>query len=442
MISARPSEENVDKILPPLLSKAAAALENDDSLLALQTLKEARKLRLPKRSPELDSFWHSLYKRLARLELRDIYEENILAGGLSGEVADYRCGLLVLADNKTLKFVKNPDSKAPGTVEVRLSTAPVSVSLSPGAVIAAALTDDGHLWLFNPLTGAGAGQALAHVGAGCVTRFRSDGRRLFTAGVDGQLKMWDTAHGYLDKGTPLLVKKLSEHPLQAMAFSPNGRLLSISDGYVEYRLPADKLSGPVRTLPMTGPGQEPRKLVGLEADPFNRYLLSAHQEGLTFHPLFDTDWRADLGNLGSAAQALALSPDARLLAVALTDGRLLLGLAPDQKQNTFLPIRRIESGPICYLGFSADSSHLLTAGRTGVGIYSLDWDLEPVQTRPWNKMAEIILGNFASRHISTPFSEKMAEAFLTELINSGLTGHDRKSTINRLKEALDRLNGS
>jgi hypothetical protein len=252
--------------------------------------------------------------------------------------------------------------------------------------------------------------------------------------------MWDTSHGYLDKGTPLLVKKISERSLQAMAFTSNGRLLSVTDGYVEYRLAVDNLNGPIRALPMAGPGQEPRNLTGLVADPFNRYILAAHQDGLTFHPLFDTNWRADLSALGSGAMALAISADARLMAVALADGRFLLGLAPNQLQPSFLPVRRMESSQIRYLGFAADSSHLLASSRAGVGIYSLDWDLESPRLRAWDKKAGVALSNIVARYAPSAYTEAMGQDFLLELSQAGLTGLDPKVATSRLKEALDRLN--
>ncbi|MDR0356133.1 MAG: hypothetical protein LBJ64_10440, partial [Deltaproteobacteria bacterium] len=304
--------------------------------------------------------------------------------------------------------------------------------------VAAVLTDDGHLWLFNPLTGAGAGQAQAHSGSGRAARFSPDGRRLFTAGDDGELKMWDTGHGYLDKGAPLLVRKLSEHPLQAMAFSPNCRLLSVTDGRAEFRLPADKLSGPVRTLPLAAPGQAARNITAYAADPFNRYIFSAHQEGITFHPLFDTDWKAETGSFESGASALAISPDARLLAAALNDGRLLIGLAPDHLQNAFLPMRRIESGQVHYLGFARDNTHLLAVGRHGAAVYGLDWNLEPIRNRPWDKKSDVVLRNFLASCPNRFYTQNLFQAFVVEMCSCGLVGHDPKALQSRLQDALDK----
>ncbi|MDR2301758.1 MAG: protein kinase [Deltaproteobacteria bacterium] len=437
MIATKASEDVGKTLMPQLLAKAAAAIEAGDDSGALVALKEARNLGTHERSVELDSLWRSLYGKLNRLDLREILEER--SPGLSGEVADYKAGVLVLYDGKSLKFVKNPNSQAPGAVEVRLSSPPVSVDLTNDGSIAAALTEDGHLWLFNPLTGAGAGQALAHTGSGRSARFRPDGRILFTAGDDGELKTWDTSHGYLDKGTPLLVRKLSERPLKAMALSPNCRILSVSDGLLEYRLGADKVTGPVRTMPMSGPGQEVRVLTALVADPFNRYLLSAHQDGLTFHPLFDTDWRLDPGDLGSPPQALAISHDARLLAVALADGRLILGLAPEEGQKSFVPLRRLEAGPARYLSFAPDATHLLAVSKNAVVIYGLYWDLDVAKPRAWDKKAGIVLGNFTAQKGPKAFSEALGQEFLIELNNCGLTGLDPITALSRLKEALDKL---
>jgi WD40 repeat protein len=269
-----------------------------------------------------------------------------------------------------------------------------------------------------------------------VARFRPDGRRLFTAGDDGELKMWDTGHGYLDKGTPLLVRKLSERPLLDMVFTPNCRLLSVTDGYLEYRLPADRATGPVRTFPMTGPGEPAKDIRGYAADPFDRYAVSAHQDGLSFHPLFDTDWRADLSGLGSAARALAISPDARLWAVALADGRLLVGLAPDELEKSFLPVRRLESGPVFHLGFSPDSGHLLAAGRHGVDIYGLDWNLELPAPRGWDDRAGAVLRNFAASRPGQLYTEAVFHSFLAELAGGGVTGCDPETVRGRLRETL------
>jgi serine/threonine protein kinase len=436
MISESSDNDAAARLLPQLLTKARQALETNNYTSALDKLKQARRLPLSKRTTELDALWRSLYGSLMRTELKDIFDESWLPSGLGGEVACFGGEVLVVGDDKNLRFLKNPQTSSPSITEIRLASPPTAMASSFDGSMVAVMTQDGHLWLFNPQTGAGAGQAMAHSKSGGAAAFRPDGRRLFTAGADGELKMWDTAYGYLDKGTPLLVKKLSEYPLKAMAFSPNGRILSVTDGLVEFRLPADKINGPMRTLPMANPGDGPRRIKSLVADPFNRFLLSAHETGLTFHPLFDTDWKADLGAVDSEVSACAISFDARLWALSLNDGRLLVGLGPDGHKNTFLPLRRLEIGNIHFLSFSQDNAFLFSVGKTGLGLHALDWELEVAQSRSWDKKSEMILTNFMARQADNQYSGKMLDSLAKEMADSGLIGLDPQKVSSRLRETV------
>ncbi|MDR1546352.1 MAG: protein kinase [Deltaproteobacteria bacterium] len=429
--------ETADRLLAPLLAEAAAAVEAGRVEAALELLQKARTLPLPERSAELDALWRSLYGHAVRLELRDVVEER--SGDMAGEAAACGGSALALCRDRRLAFVTNPQSAAASMVEKKLANQPLAVTVASDGSLAAALTKDGHLWLFKPQTGAGAGQALAHPGGGRTLAFRPDRRRLFTGGDEGELKMWDTGHGYLDKGTPLLVRKLSENPLIAMAVSSNGRILSVTDGLVEYRLSADKPAAPTRSLPMAAPGEGPRAIAALAADPFNRYLVSAHEAGLTFHPLFDTDWKADLGDLEAGATAVAVSPDARLWAVALADGRLLVGWAPDERKSAFLPVRRLETGGIHFLSFSPDNAFLLAVGRSRATVYGLDWSLETASSRSWDKRAEMALLNFMAKQADAPFSDNLVQALSAELAAAGLYGLDPQNVAVRLKEAVDKI---
>ncbi|MDR2444219.1 MAG: protein kinase, partial [Deltaproteobacteria bacterium] len=219
-IGEQGEDDAAEKLLPPLLTKAREALSQNHPLEALEALNEARRLPVSRRPAELDTLWRTLYGPLVRGDLRDILEERLLPGSLNGDVACYGGDVLVIGDEKHLKFLRNPQSSTPAISELRLANPPAAMAPNMDGTLVAVLTQDGHLWLFNPRTGAGAGQAVAHSGTGGAAAFRPDGRRLFTAGRDGELKMWDTSYGYLDKGTPLLVKKLSEHPLTAVTFSP------------------------------------------------------------------------------------------------------------------------------------------------------------------------------------------------------------------------------
>jgi serine/threonine protein kinase/streptogramin lyase len=435
-ISDRGAGEDFQKRLPPLLERARGALAAADLAGALETLREARRLPLPKRSDELDGLWRSLYLKTDRGDLKDVVEYRTLPAGSSGEVAARAGDLLMIGDGTALRFLRNPESASPTAVELRLASRPAALAAAPDGSLAATLTIDGHLWLFNPLTGAGAGQTLGHGPGPGAAAFRPDGRRLFTVGADGELKMWDTSHGYLDKGAPLLVRKLSERPLSALAAAPNGRLISATDGLVEYRLAIDKMSGPVRSLPMAAPGEGAREVRAIVADPLSRFLVSSHEAGLSFHPLFDTDWRADLSAVDAGATALAISPDARLWAVGLADGRLLVGLGPDEIKSAFLPVRRLESGLIHHLSFSADCSCLIAVGQSGVCVHGLDFDLEPPSPRSWDKRADQILRALMAKRPDTAFSEELLKLLLADLASAGLPGLDGRTAVARLKEAL------
>lgn len=422
--------------LPPLLDKAKEAVAAADLAGALELLREARRLPLPKRSEELDSLWRSLYSRCDRGDLRDVLEDKTLAAGSAGEVAARAGDLMLIGDQNVLRFLRNPESASPAAVELKLASQPAALAATSDGAIAATLTLDGHLWLFNPSTGAGAGQALAHGPGPGAAVFRPDGKRLFTAGSDGELKMWDTSYGYLDKGTPLLVRKLSEKPLSALSMTPNGRIVSVTDGLIEYRLSVDKITGPIRNLPMASPGDPPRDVRAICADPLSRFLISVHDLGLGFHPLFDTDWRADLSAVDFGASAMAMSPDARLWAVGLSDGRLLVGLAPDEQKKAFLPIRRLESGSIHHLSFSPDNAYLTTVGKTAVCVHSLDFNLEPPAPRNWDKRSEQVLRNLLAKRADTAYSEDLLKILLADMASAGLPGLDRRAVTIRLKEAL------
>jgi serine/threonine protein kinase len=429
-------EGPVRRLLAPLLATAREAVASGDYVQALERLREARRLPQAVGSDEMHELWRSLYGHAARTGLRDVRLEKGLGGDFSCELAASDGSLLVLAGNRRLLFVKKAATPAPASLETKLADPPTAVALAPGGAIAAALTEDGHLWLFNPETGTGAGQALAHSRPGRALSFSPDGKRLFTAGDDGDLKMWDTGHGYLDKGTPLLVRKLSDYPLQGLCVTPNGRLISVTDGLFEYRLSAEKMTGPVRSIPLGPEGAPPRTLRGLSADPFNRYLISVWPEGLGFHPLFDTDWRPELSGLEGSPAALAISPDARLWALALSDGRLLAGLAPGEAGAAFLPMRRLESGPIGFLCFATDGSALMGAGRDGLAVFGLDWNLEPAQSQGWDKKAELILSNFLARNREAIMSEELSQSFREALALAGLPGLDPAVASNRLREAI------
>ncbi|MDR1165189.1 MAG: protein kinase [Deltaproteobacteria bacterium] len=431
-----PDGAETQKLVSPILAAAKKALEDKNYPKALELLQDVRRYPEAVGAPDFTESWRALYNICVRAELKDIVDAKTPSASLKGDSAAYCQGLLLLSNQRQLTFIKNFLSPAPSYLETKLANPPVALAISNGGHIAATLTQDGHLWLFNPENGSGLGQALAHGSTARCLAFGRDDRRLYTAGDDGELKMWDMGHGYLDKGTPLLVRKLSDRALCGLAVSPNGRVIQVLDGEREYRLNAEKMGGPVKSFPLSLAGKAPYHLTSLAADPFNRYLLSAWEEGSFFHQLFDTDWKPDLSNLEGVVTALAVSPDARLWAAAQNGGRLFLGFAPQENRLTFLPIKSLETGVIHFLRFTSDNSHLLAVGQNGLSLYYLDWNLELPQSQGWDKKAEMILHNFMARRHDVQYSDSLALALKKDLATAGMPQMDGNIIINRLKDAI------
>jgi WD40 repeat protein len=411
-------------------------LEEKNAIKALGHLTEARRYAEAISQPDFMELWALLYNYCSRQDLMDVIDIRTPSSSLKGDNAIYKKDLLVITSGQKLAFIKNFNTPVAGFVETKLANHPVALAISNSAEIAATLTQDGHLWLFNPINGAGMGQALAHNGPARAIAFSLDDRRLYTAGDDGSLKMWDTGHGYLDKGTPLLVRRISELPITGMALSPNGRLITVVDGVYEYRLSAEKISGPIRNYPIVFPGRSPYHLRSLMADPFNRYLLSSWEEGVFFHQLFDTDWRPDLSNLAGVVGALAISPDSRLWALSQADGRLVVGYAPQENCLEFLPLKSLDVGAVHYLHFMEDNAHLLAVGQNGLSIFFLDWNLSMPQSQGWDKKAELILGNFMARYLEPHYSETIYQSLKRDLTLAGMPSLDNNLIISRLKDAI------
>ncbi|MDR2611493.1 MAG: protein kinase [Deltaproteobacteria bacterium] len=431
----QPDRDGGRRMMAPLLAAAERSLEERNTERALLQLSEARAVPGARTAPDFLALWRRLYLRCARPQLADILEEGSPQAGLKAEAAACRGDLLVAAGGSRLAFDKGFGTAAATAAEARLASPPVSCSVSPAGDMAACVTQDGHLWLFNPESGGGLGQALAHAGAARGLSFSRDGTRLFTAGDDGSLKMWDTGHGYLDKGTPLLVRRLSEGPLAGLCVSPNGRTLSVFDSDSEYRLPAEKMSGTVRRIPAGLPGGVAGRLSGVAADPFSRYLVSGWEQGILFHPLFDTDWRPDLSRLQGSCTALAVSPDSRLWAAA-SPGRILVGWAPQERQTGFLPIKTLQAAGTHFLCFSPDSATLLAAGRNGLSLHFLDWDLEPAKPQGWDRRAELVLAAFLAGKKEVRATEEAARELKDALASAGMPAIDLNIAAGRLREAV------
>jgi serine/threonine protein kinase len=422
------------RIFAPLVAAAERSLGERNIEKALLQLSEARSIPGAKAAGDFVALWRRLYGSCMRTALPDIVEEGGVQAGLSAEAAAEGAGILALAGGSRLSFVKGLGAASSAAAEARLASPPVSCAVSAQGDMAACVTQDGHLWLFNPETGGGLGQAMAHGGAARAMSFSRDGRRLFTAGDDGYLKMWDTGHGYLDKGTPLLVRRLSDSALCGLCVSANGRNLSVFDAHFEYRLSAEKMSGTVKSFPAGLPDGEQGRLRSLAGDPFSRYIVSGWEEGTLFHPLFDTDWRPDLSRLQGPCTAVAVSPDSRLWAAA-SPGRILVGWAPQERQTAFLPVKALQTQGVHFLSFSRDSALLAAVGRGGLTLHFLDWDLEPSKPQGWDRKAELALNAFLAGKRELRLSDETARELKEELAAAGMPSIDLNIAAGRLKEA-------
>jgi serine/threonine protein kinase len=428
------------KTAEPLLKEARRLISEKTPLLALEPLLEARRQREALGLPEFREAWSALYSVCDRPELLDADEDQAADSGPGGALSARAGDFLAVADRGSVSFVKNFPGPQKTAREARLASPPEALALSRDGRMAAALTQDGHLWLFDPENAAGLGQAQAHPGPARALAFSVCGRRLFTGDDSGEFKMWDTRHGYLDKGTPLLVKRLSQRPLARITPLLNGRQVSVLSLEAEYRLTLEKIAGPVKSFPLAFPSGPPYGFLDLAMDPFNRYLVSSWREGVVFHQLFDTDWRPDLSALEGTAAALAVSPDARLWAAATVDGRLFLGRAPQREDPSFKVLKTLSAAEARFLDFTSDHAGLVAVGPPGIRLFRLDWALEPPLARGWDRTAEQTLGNFLARNPALAYSEKALADFKSELSRAGHPAMDPFILARRLQDALGRWN--
>ncbi|MDR2339498.1 MAG: protein kinase [Deltaproteobacteria bacterium] len=422
------------RVLAPLLEEAKARMAQGDHTGAFSTLTEARRHPEALDMPAFRAQWGALYNLLDRRIPQDMREG--VASPLRGDLFAVRGGRIALSEGPRLSFCGDPQDPLAFRKDLKLASRPVALALSNSGKICAALTEDGHLWLFDPANGQGLGQAIAHQGAGKALAFSRCDRKLFTAGPDGELKMWDTRHGYLDKGTPLLVRTLSQRPLLHVLPTPDGELLSVLAEEAEYRIPASKPGGPLKSFPIAFASRPPWSFLALAADPFNRYILSSWREGIIFHQLYDTDWTPDLSAMEGMVTALAVSPDARLWAASFADGRLAVGEAPSKEAPAFRAVRTIAGAGGRFLHFPEDNARLLSMGPDGTRSFDLDWDLGAPGPQGWDWRAEQVLRNFRARDPEPMSADKALRELREGLRVAGLPALDGNIAAHRLKESM------
>jgi WD40 repeat protein len=184
--------------------------------------------------------------------------------------------------------------------------APVVLSAAHGGV---------RLW--NAVSGAEIGQALANPAAITSAVVSRDGRRIATGGADGSVRLWDL-RGRMTGELERFGARAS-----ALAFSPDGAWLA-----------AGSASGAVRVWQTTQ--RKPGALLGSHTDTVTR---------------------------------MAFSPDARRLASASEDNTVRVW---DPAGRRLLEDLRRHSDTVEHIAFSADGRHLATAGADGLAVI---WDM-------------------------------------------------------------------
>jgi eukaryotic-like serine/threonine-protein kinase len=183
--------------------------------------------------------------------------------------------------------------------------------------------------------------------------FSPDGRRLATAGANGQARLWD-----ISTGSTLSRPLKHEAPIRVIAFSPDGRWLATAGDEAMIRR-WDALAGEPVGEPI--PDEAPVTALCFSSD--GSRIAATNGPGQPFL------WDAATGRPVHAPDrsrarvcAVAFSPDGVTLAVACDDGEVTL-----REAATGRPLGEpLEHGsPVGALGFDADGRRLLTGSRDG-----------------------------------------------------------------------------
>jgi WD40 repeat protein/tRNA A-37 threonylcarbamoyl transferase component Bud32 len=210
----------------------------------------------------------------------------------------------------------------------------------------------------------GRSNLLAHTGRARALAFRSDGKRLATAGgpagKPGEVKVWDPLDGRLLSTLP----PGHTDAIESVAFSPDGRLLATGGSDRTLRL-WDAESGKARAV-LRG---HTRYVTGAAFSPDGKRLVSTCGDGLV--RLWDVA-RAlagqdalllELRGHSGEVTAAAFSPDGNLVASAGLDETVRLWDAATGEHRHTL---RGHEGEVLALAFSPNGSLLVSAGGPGL----------------------------------------------------------------------------
>ncbi|MEV6298419.1 pentapeptide repeat-containing protein [Actinoplanes sp. NPDC051861] len=231
-----------------------------------------------------------------------------------------------------------------------------AIAYAPSGDRLASAGDDRQIHLWDPAKGTVTATMAGHRGWIRTLSFSADGRRLASAGDDGTVRIWDSESGHE-------VHTLTGHAgiVHSIAYYPDGPTLASA--------------GTDRTVRMwdANDGKQTRTLRGGAAD--SRALCFSPLETEPWMAVGSDDgsvriWSATAGDQprvlsrpggsGSAVAAVAVSPDAKILAAGGSDGTIRMW---DLTTDTLLePPLAGHIDAVRALSFAPDGQHLASGG--------------------------------------------------------------------------------
>ncbi|MGD8585482.1 MAG: protein kinase [Chloroflexota bacterium] len=213
---------------------------------------------------------------------------------------------------------------------------------------------------------------LAYASGATGLAYSPNGQLLASAGENGSVFIWDSGTG--DKKLTITGHGPSASPgvfegIFSVAFSPDGKWLATggADGNIMVWDIGDLYDGGSMGEMMDA-GQELFSLSGhesavldVEFSPDGRLLASSDYDALAI--VWDLGTREPLFDIRTAASLIGdvdFSPDGRLLALASHDG--FARVWDVAKQREWLKLYHAESGGVCEVAFSPDSTQLVATG--------------------------------------------------------------------------------